>query len=214
MTSACALEKAKPGSELALMPLRSELTQVATNHLKYGWKHLGMEIGSWWSYGQYQKVEINEIFHHQQLITNNIPTEFADPPPASPTPDPAQSVTENLASLKTTDQMESKPKTLLDWAVLVLNTSNPEQKVGLHCAPHTLPYTLFKVARTRQAVSEYRTGKITSIGRAKSPLPPETPPREDLRIVEPSKVTKRGKAGTVKSRIAILHALANIEQWA
>ncbi|EJD40842.1 DUF455-domain-containing protein [Auricularia subglabra TFB-10046 SS5] len=92
------------------------------------------------------------------------------------------------------------PKTLLEWAVLILNTPNPA----------------LKVERTRYAVHLFRTGKLKSVGQnvASPPVPPDTPGREAVTMVDPAKTGKRGKAGSLKSRIAILHALANIEQWA
>ncbi|KAF9918173.1 hypothetical protein BX616_010045 [Lobosporangium transversale] len=50
------------------------------------------------------------------------------------------------------------------------------------------------------------------IGRA---VPPEKPLRPDtLEFVRPGFGVKVGKAGSLSSRIAILHALANVEQWA
>ncbi|KAG0281734.1 hypothetical protein BGZ95_011652 [Linnemannia exigua] len=45
--------------------------------------------------------------------------------------------------------------------------------------------------------------------------PPEKPSRPDtLEFVRPGFGVKVGKAGSLSSRIAILHALANVEQWA
>ncbi|KAG8735423.1 hypothetical protein FRC10_010615 [Ceratobasidium sp. 414] len=95
---------------------------------------------------------------------------------------------------------QPEPRTLMEWACRILNTSNPEQKVAL----------------TRRAASAWRTGRITSSGQKKSdlPKPPDVPPRENMTTVRPGKVGKRGKAGSERSRIAIIHALANIEQWA
>ncbi|GJJ14422.1 hypothetical protein Clacol_008686 [Clathrus columnatus] len=95
---------------------------------------------------------------------------------------------------------ENAPKTLIEWAVLILNTPNPK----------------LKVERTRHAVHLFRTGKLKSIGRSDNAIkPPDVPPRHaELQLVQPGKVGKRGKAGSVKNRIAMLHALANIEQWA
>ncbi|CAO3567144.1 unnamed protein product [Mortierella alpina] len=50
------------------------------------------------------------------------------------------------------------------------------------------------------------------IGRA---CPPDKPLRPDnLEFVRPGYGVKVGKAGSLSSRIAILHALANVEQWA
>ena len=86
------------------------------------------------------------------------------------------------------------PKTLIQWAVLILNTAHPQ----------------LKVERTRHAVNLFRSGKLLSIGRGlNAPKPPDMPPREDvMRFVDPGHAVKR------KSRPAMLHALANIEQWA
>lgn len=69
--------------------------------------------------------------------------------------------------------------------------------------------------KTRRAVTAFRTGKLRSVSRTKSVVvaPPDIPPRI-VQIVQPGQVPKRGKAGSLKSRIAMLHALANIEQWA
>jgi hypothetical protein len=91
------------------------------------------------------------------------------------------------------------PTTLMEWAVLILNTPN----------------AVLKVERTRHAVEQFRTGKLKSIGRHKEVVPPTTPPREkSMVVVDPTKVARRGKGGSLKSRITMLHALANIEQWA
>ena len=75
---------------------------------------------------------------------------------------------------------------------------------------------LAQVQRTRHAVNLFRTGKLKSVGRTSTaPAPPDVPPRHaGLTTVDAGKVGKRGKAGSLKSRIAMLHALANIEQWA
>ncbi|KAF9092459.1 hypothetical protein BGX29_010438 [Mortierella sp. GBA35] len=54
--------------------------------------------------------------------------------------------------------------------------------------------------------------KMMPLGRA---TPPEKPLRPDtLEFVRPGFGVKVGKAGSLSSRIAILHALANVEQWA
>jgi len=71
-----------------------------------------------------------------------------------------------------------------------------------------------KVERTKHAVHLFRTGKLNSIGHksTQAPRPPEVPSRDaswtrNLKA-DPTKVKNR------KSRAAMLHALANIEQWA
>ncbi|KAG0302591.1 hypothetical protein BGZ98_007367 [Dissophora globulifera] len=61
------------------------------------------------------------------------------------------------------------------------------------------------------SISNTSTQKL-SIGRA---TPPEKPLRPaNLEFVRPGFGVKVGKAGSLSSRIAILHALANVEQWA
>lgn len=109
-----------------------------------------------------------------------------------------------------------RPKTLVEWAVLVLNTSDP---VG-------------KVEYTRMAAKAFRSGECKLIGGGQwhtsdastgrrewitkpQETAPERPPRskEEVRV-RPGQEGKRGRGGTEKSRIAILHSLANIEQWA
>ncbi|KAF8198295.1 hypothetical protein K438DRAFT_1824152 [Mycena galopus ATCC 62051] len=124
--------------------------------------------------------------------------EFADPPPPPSQPVvqinpvvPGSEVTEPV--VPTTDP----PKTLMQWAVLILNTANPT----------------LKVMRTRHAVQLFRTGKLDSIGHRSSsaPQPPDVPPREESFLkntVNPGKVKGR------KSLAVMLHALANVEQWA
>ncbi|KAK6428763.1 hypothetical protein LTR95_015091 [Oleoguttula sp. CCFEE 5521] len=44
--------------------------------------------------------------------------------------------------------------------------------------------------------------------------PPDEPPREALQAVKPWEMPNPGRGGTLKSRINMLHALANVEQWA
>jgi uncharacterized ferritin-like protein (DUF455 family)/nitrite reductase/ring-hydroxylating ferredoxin subunit len=106
------------------------------------------------------------------------------------------------------------PQTLVEWAVVVLNTAEP----------------MSKVEYTRRACRAFRTGKCKSIGGGRWSMddeggrtwitknkesPPDTPPRlSTAKIVQPGREGKRGKGGSEKSRIAMLHSLANIEQWA
>lgn len=92
--------------------------------------------------------------------------------------------------------------TLCEWCVHILNTTNPEHKIQL-------THHLFSIFVDREQTSNpmpLGTGKV---------LPPDEPPREDLNSrVQPWAMPKTGRGGSVKSRIAMLHALANIEQWA
>ncbi|KAI0922421.1 hypothetical protein AcW1_003242 [Taiwanofungus camphoratus] len=124
--------------------------------------------------------------------------EFADTP--SPLPDLSHlsvSSSPNVSEPEEIVPAERPPTTLIQWAVLILNTANPT----------------LKVQRTRHAVHLFRTGQLKSIGNRSSnaPRPPDLPPREETFLkntVDPIKVAKR------KNRAVMLHALANIEQWA
>ena len=91
--------------------------------------------------------------------------------------------------------------TLCDWAVHILTTANPEHKIEL--TTH-----LFSVFTQKEASSqpmELGRGTVTA---------PDQPPREKMITMDPSAMPRTGKGGTLKSRIAMLHALANIELWA
>ncbi|KAI9068929.1 DUF455-domain-containing protein [Trametes sanguinea] len=123
--------------------------------------------------------------------------DFADPPP--PPPDLSH------LSISSPEPKEPEPvvpavnppTTLIQWAVLILNTPDP----------------MLKVQRTRHAVQQFRTGQLKSIGHrsANAPRPPDVPPREDTYV---RNVTDPGKMARRKNRAVMLHALANIEQWA
>ncbi|XP_060768067.1 uncharacterized protein si:ch73-314g15.3 [Neoarius graeffei] len=92
-------------------------------------------------------------------------------------------------------KLESSENTLCFWATKILCTPDPLEKVAL----------------TKQVQSWWDAGEITELGEC---APPAQPSRIDnLTVVEPGKI-KRGKGGTQASRIALLHSLANIEQWA
>ncbi|KAJ3035841.1 hypothetical protein HDV00_003376 [Rhizophlyctis rosea] len=89
-----------------------------------------------------------------------------------------------------------REKTLVDWAIQILQTSDPSEKVRL----------------TLEVAAAWRAGEIAEVGYG---TPPDQPPREEsLEFVAPGKMRRLGKGGSLESRIAILHSLANIEQWA
>ncbi|KAI1359063.1 hypothetical protein F5Y08DRAFT_91922 [Xylaria arbuscula] len=91
--------------------------------------------------------------------------------------------------------------TLCDWCVHVLNMSDPEHKIELT----THLFSLFATREQSSTPMELGAGTVVA---------PEEPTRHDLRQVKPGQMPKAGKGGSLKSRIAMLHALANIEQWA
>ncbi|KIP09319.1 hypothetical protein PHLGIDRAFT_86770 [Phlebiopsis gigantea 11061_1 CR5-6] len=147
-------------------------------------------------------VEMPEGSTNWRLVElRPVSEEFADPPP--PPLDLSHlslsSVSETRADLPPEPVVppENPPKTLIEWAVLILNTSDPT----------------LKVQRTRHAVNAYRIGEIKSIGHraANAPAPPDEPPRDEAiarNTIDPRKMGRR------KNRAVMLHALANIEQWA
>ncbi|KAG0031841.1 hypothetical protein BGZ81_000438 [Podila clonocystis] len=96
---------------------------------------------------------------------------------------------------------------LLDRCVLIMHTMDPIEKADL---------TLLLGEQWRASVGArkdtHRSSQSMDIGRAN---PPDKPLRhEGLEFVRPGFGVKVGKAGSLSSRIAILHALANVEQWA
>ncbi|RAK85617.1 rieske [2Fe-2S] domain protein [Aspergillus costaricaensis CBS 115574] len=92
--------------------------------------------------------------------------------------------------------------TVCEWCAHILNTSNPEHKIEL--TAH-----LFKLFTEREG-----TDKPMVIGTRDGVDLPDLPPRDGVKDVNRQAVPKPGRGGTQKSRINMLHALANIEQWA
>ncbi|KAF2756848.1 rieske [2Fe-2S] domain protein [Pseudovirgaria hyperparasitica] len=108
---------------------------------------------------------------------------------------------EQLPSISTgTHSDHGSDATLCDWCVHILNTPDPERKIELTT-------TLFSNFATRES-----TPHPMPLGAGITP--PSEPPRANLTAVKPWEMPNPGKGGTLKSRITILHALANIEQWA
>ncbi|KAJ5947338.1 hypothetical protein N7466_000353 [Penicillium verhagenii] len=91
--------------------------------------------------------------------------------------------------------------TLCDWAVHILNTAHPEHKIELTI--HL--FTIFAEREASDSPMELGRGTVTA---------PDQPPREQMIEVHPGAMPRTGKGGSLKSRIAMLHALANIELWA
>ncbi|CAC5419648.1 unnamed protein product [Mytilus coruscus] len=74
---------------------------------------------------------------------------------------------------------------------------------------HTKPC---KIRLTFDVGEKWQKREITTLGHM---IPPDQPKRADqLNIVAPGKEKRRGKGGSLASRISNLHSLANIEQWA
>ncbi|KAI7484401.1 hypothetical protein KC357_g3149 [Hortaea werneckii] len=105
----------------------------------------------------------------------------------------------------TNDTVSSRPSddaSVCEWCAYILNTADPESKIELTTR-------LFSLFATRE-----QTAEPMPIG-AGTASPPSIPPRhDDLQTVKPWEIPSAGRGGTLKSRIAMLHALANIEQWA
>lgn len=84
--------------------------------------------------------------------------------------------------------------TLCDAALDILHCANP----------------IDKASRTRIHAKNWRDGKISHIGiTSDTPSRPARPDKPELR--DPRNMPKRRKAGSIKSKIALLHAIAHIE---
>lgn len=91
--------------------------------------------------------------------------------------------------------------TLCDWAVHILNTAYWEHKIEL-------TVHLFSTFSKREgSTSPMQIGRGTV-------TPPMSPPRQGLNTVKPAEMPRSRGGGTLKSRVTMLHALANIELWA
>ncbi|KAF6027537.1 hypothetical protein EB796_014152 [Bugula neritina] len=87
--------------------------------------------------------------------------------------------------------------TLTSAAFQVLTAADPFEKIRL----------------SELLGGEWCSGAITELGNCP---PPDHPVRnsDQLQVVAPGKEGRRGKGGSLSSRISILHAMANIELWA
>ncbi|KAE8038727.1 hypothetical protein FH972_011205 [Carpinus fangiana] len=95
---------------------------------------------------------------------------------------------------------QDRAETLVEAAVRVLNTADP-----------------FEKARLGDSVaSQWLQGTITQPYDPSLDLPvPDRPARlSNVKLVSPSLMPKLGKAGSLKSRQAIVHSLVHIESWA
>lgn len=83
--------------------------------------------------------------------------------------------------------------TLSDAALDVLSTASPR----------------LKASKTRDYAQQWRDGHISDIGDVDLPDRPARP--DTPKLLPPTEMPKRAKAGSRKSKIALLHALAHIE---
>eukprot|EP01083_Nonionella_stella_P021309 59113_1 len=89
--------------------------------------------------------------------------------------------------------------TVFEYGLLALNT---------HCSD-------LKAALTLEAKALYDKGIIPLGDPTKIDLPPETPARPlNIETLPPSMMPKRGKGGTLKNRIALIHSFCHIESFA
>jgi hypothetical protein len=138
--------------------------------------------------------------------------EYSDPPPARQIQATSTTASQRLSSSEgAVDEptpLPSLPKTLIQSAILILNTPSPTQKIAL----------------TRQTTSALRQGTFQAILPTKKDLALSrqtfdkaeheakglrgfTPPREGLKEVDSWAGTKRGKGGNEKSRVLMIREL-------
>ena len=164
-----------------------------------------------WSLGLYQRVSNSLLYAGVSSPTRC--AEFADPPPPPPDLSHLSLSPHTPKEPEPLVPVDNPPTTLVQWAVLILNTADPCSRYVPKSIEEERRLILQQVQRTRHAVNLFRTGQLKSIGHrsSKAPLPPEIPPREDLyaqNTVDPVKISRK------RNRAIMLHALANIEQWA
>ena len=105
--------------------------------------------------------------------------------------DTANEIDHNLNKINI--NKEDNNVSLSYWAYKILTTPDPKSKANL----------------TEEIVKKWFNEEIHQVGDL---VPPDAPERtSSLKVVDPSKI-RRGKGGTLASRIALLHSLANIEQ--
>lgn len=121
------------------------------------------------------------------------------------------------ASVPTLDSLSlseaEEPATLTAWVRLMFVSSLfPPFEIAHSLSRMLTPQPDVKVSLTRRLSHLFRTGQLTKIGNTP---PPDEPARlSSLNQIAPSQSGKRGKGGSLRSRIALLHSLANIEQYA
>ncbi|KAI8923700.1 hypothetical protein BC831DRAFT_428664 [Entophlyctis helioformis] len=135
------------------------------------------------------------------------PTRYAPSTQQAATQDPSGLETATSALLAAT--LDAPPSiltdpqagcvSLVDYAIAILNTPDPSKKVAL----------------TRHVADLWNAGKIDLVQSTLGTAPPDEPLRDpSLNFIQPGRGKRLGKGGSLESRIAILHSLANIEQWA
>nr|CAB3500736.1 unnamed protein product [Digitaria exilis] len=96
---------------------------------------------------------------------------------------------------------QESPKTLVDWALQILSTADPDEKARLG----DLAASLWLRGDIRLPYDPSRPARP----------PPDRPARSaEVRLLPPSRMPKLGKGGSAQSRLAMLHSLAHTESWA
>ncbi|KAJ1297034.1 hypothetical protein BS78_01G347200 [Paspalum vaginatum] len=96
---------------------------------------------------------------------------------------------------------QQPPKALVDWALEILSTADPDEKARLGDL----------------AASRWLSGDIPLPYDPSRPArpPPDRPARSaEVQLLPPSRGPKLGKGGSAQSRLAMLHSLAHTESWA
>ena len=87
--------------------------------------------------------------------------------------------------------------------------------VGYALAVLATPRACDKVALTRQAVEHWNGGDLPPWIDTDVADPPAMPARDPgIVVCTPGEAPKRGRGGTLASRVALVHSLAHIESWA
>ncbi|CAD6211277.1 unnamed protein product [Miscanthus lutarioriparius] len=98
-------------------------------------------------------------------------------------------------------ESQEPPKTLVDWALEILSTADPDEKARLGDL----------------AASRWLRGDIPlpyDPSRLARPTPDRPARSAEVRLLPPPRMPKLGKGGSAQSRLAMLHSLAHTESWA
>lgn len=102
-------------------------------------------------------------------------------------------------------ELPPAPDSLIEHALLILKTPNAILKTRL-----TLRMAeLWNSNRIPFIIPD----KLNSYNTILAQIP-SLPPRDDIEIVNVFETSRRGKGGSLQSRIVMLHSLAGVEQWA
>lgn len=90
----------------------------------------------------------------------------------------------------------------------------PRSAVAFMLAVLSTPVAATKAALARDALCAWQTGTLPPFADGDGEPPPRPARDDSLATCEPADAPRRGRGGSLASRVALLHSLAHIESWA